>query len=200
MLAVADADGHRSSALIALMFYTGARIGELLSSDVSDIVQEAGIPVLRIVGKGRKRRNLPVIPAVYLRLERYLNSRPHTDLLPAVAGSPAGRSRPLFTTSTGRRMDPVQVRRILLRCARKAGLEPEVLSEITPHSTRATYATSNLAAGTPLRDVQYALGHEDPRTTEGYDRSSLQLDRHPSSRLAAIIAPPEFETPPPADQ
>jgi site-specific recombinase XerD len=193
LLAAADADGHLSSALIALMLYTGARIGELLSAHVSDIIQETGIPVLRIVGKGRKRRSLPVIPAVYQRLDRYLRTRPHAaDLLPALAGQPGSQKRPLFATSTGKPLDPKQVRRILLRCAKNAGLEGEVIAQLTPHSTRATYATSNLAAGTPLRDVQYALGHEDPRTTEGYDRSDLQLDRHPSSRLAAVIRPPAF--------
>jgi site-specific recombinase XerD len=195
LLAAADADGSRSSALIALMLYTGARIGELLSADVSSITQESGIPVLRIIGKGRKRRTLPVIPAVFMRLQRYLASRTQEGgTLPVLPGqSGAGRARPLFATSTGRRMMPTQVRNTLLQCARKAGLEPEVIAVLRPHSTRATYATSNLAAGTPLRDVQYALGHEDPRTTEGYDRSSLQLDRHPSTRLAAVIRPPALE-------
>jgi integrase/recombinase XerD len=193
LLAAADDDGHLSSALIALMLFTGARIGELLSAHVSDIIQEAGVPVLRIIGKGRKRRSLPVIPAVYVRLNRYLSTRPHAELLPALPGQPGSRSQPLFATSTGKALDPKQVRRILLRCATRAGLDPEVVAQLTPHSTRATYATSNLAAGTPLRDVQYALGHEDPRTTEGYDRSDLQLDRHPSSRLAAVIRPPDFK-------
>jgi integrase/recombinase XerD len=196
LLAAADSDGARSSALIALMLFTGARIGELLSADVSSIVQESGVPVLRIIGKGRKRRDLPIIPAVYLRLQHYLASRPHpASLLPAIAGQ-AGRSQPLFITSTGRRLMPTQVRHTLLLCARKAGLDPEVISVLRPHSTRATYATSNLAAGTPLRDVQYALGHSDPRTTEGYDRSSLQLDTHPSTRLAAVIRPPSLPVEP----
>ncbi|HCT77375.1 MAG TPA: hypothetical protein DGT23_12440 [Micromonosporaceae bacterium] len=77
LLEEADADGYRSSALIALMLYTGVRIGELLSLQVSDISQEKGVPVLRIAGRGRKRRSLPVIPAVYVRLERYLSSYPH---------------------------------------------------------------------------------------------------------------------------
>lgn len=194
LLVAADADGHRSSALIALMLYTGARIGELLSADVSSIAQESGVPVLRIIGKGRKRRDLPLIPAVYVRLERYLASRPYpTDLAPALLGQVRAGSQPLFTTSTGKRLMPNQVRNTLLGCARRAGLEPEVIAVLRPHSTRATYATSNLAAGTPLRDVQYALGHSDPRTTEGYDRSNLQLDRHPSTRLASVIKPPSLD-------
>ncbi len=194
LLVAADADGYRSSALIALMLYTGARIGELLSANVSSIAQESGVPVLRIVGKGRKRRNLPLIPAVYVRLERYLGSRPHpADLAPALPGQVSAGSPPLFTTSTGKRLMPTQVRNTLLGCARRAGLEPEVIAVLRPHSTRATYATSNLAAGTPLRDVQYALGHSDPRTTEGYDRSNLQLDRHPSTRLASVINPPPLD-------
>lgn len=187
LLRAADADGDRSSALIALMLYTGARIGELLAASVSDIAQESGQTVLRIMGKGRKRRNLPVTTAVFVRLRRYLDSRTDVSLLPSVRGQVGAGSVPLLATSTGGRLDPKQVRRILLRCAKRAGLDPEVLAELTPHSTRATYATANLAAGTPLRDVQYALGHQDPKTTEGYDRSSLHADRHPSFKLAGLI-------------
>jgi integrase len=79
-----------------------------------------------------------------------------------------------------------------LRCADRAGLDAETLQRLTPHSTRATYAASNLAAGASLRDVQYALGHEDPRTTEHYDRAAVPLDRHPSTRLAELIESPEL--------
>jgi site-specific recombinase XerD len=191
LLVAADEDGSLSSALIAIMLYTGARIGELLGAQTGSIGQEAGTPVLRIVGKGRKRRLLPLIPAVYARLERYLARRPGADLLPALAGQPGSRgSQPLFSTSTGQPLQPTQVRRILLRCARNAGLPLEVIAMLTPHSSRATFATTNLANGVPLRDVQYALGHGDPRTTEGYDRSALSLDTHPSARLATVISPP----------
>lgn len=192
LLQAADAHTFRTSALVALMLFTGARIGELLGADVADIGQDAGHPVLRIMGKGRKRRDLPLIPAVYVRLRRYLDSRDDMTLLPALPGQVSAGSPPLLATSRGRRVDPKQARRLLMLCAERAGLEPEVIAALTLHSTRATYATSSLAAGIPLRDVQYALGHEDPRTTEGYDRSSLSRDRHPSYLLAQIIRTDEI--------
>lgn len=199
LLLAADADGLVASALIATMLYTGARIGELLGTKLAGIGQEAGQPVLRIVGKGRKRRMLPLIPAVYSRLDRYLvhrwMNRPDAERVLALPGEVAAASSPLFATGTGRGMQPTQVRRILLRCARKAGLEPEVIAMLTPHSSRATFATTSLASGVPLRDVQYALGHGDPRTTEGYDRSQLALDRHPATRLATVIHPPPLDQP-----
>lgn len=198
LLGAADRHSLRTSALVALMLYTGARIAELLNADTADIIQVAGITVLRITGKGRKKRDLPLIPAVHERVMAYLERRFNVDTanLPALLSEVRPRKTPLLATRTGRRLTAQQARADLLSAGQLAGLDPEVLGLLTPHSTRATYATSNLEAGTPLRDVQYALGHEDPRTTEGYDRSKLRLDDHPSTRLATMIKPPPRPTTP----
>ncbi len=58
---------------------------------------------------------------------------------------------------------------------------------LSPHSLRHSFATELLASGTPLQDVQDAMGHADPRTTRRYDRSRHNLDRHPTYQLAARL-------------
>jgi integrase len=78
---------------------------------------------------------------------------------------------------------------MLRRLARATGLPEAVVAAMTPHTTRATYITAALDAGAPVRDVQYAVGHASPVTTEGYDRSALNPDRDPAYRLLGVLQP-----------
>lgn len=196
LLAAADSDSPRTAALVALLLFTGARVGELLAANVEDITQQSGQPVLPVTGKGRRERLLPLPAPIYDRVSRYLASRDDSNLLPAVAAG-ARPSRPLFVTRTGRRLDRMQVRRDLKRLARTAGgdLTP-ILDRLTPHAARHSYATDLLNDGVPLRDVQYAMGHADASTTERYDHGELNLDRHPTYRRAAQVSPTQFVAPP----
>ena len=73
--------------------------------------------------------------------------------------------------------------RIVTRLAKTAG----VTKHISPHSLRHSFITAALDAGVPLRDVQIAARHADPRTTMRYDRARNQLDRHPNY-IAADVA------------
>ena len=63
-----------------------------------------------------------------------------------------------------------------------------ITKRITPHSLRHSFITAALDAGVPLRDVQIAARHADPRTTTRYDRARNNLDRHASYIVAAFIA------------
>lgn len=183
LLATADADSPRAAAIIWLLLYTGIRVGELLAANVADLGMERGHPVLHVHGKGGKTRTVPIVPPVSARLAAYLHpGGPRGVLVPAHQAG-AGTDRPLIATAAGKRLDRKEVRRQLLRLARKAGLPQALVATLTPHSTRATYATAALDDGVPVRDVQYALGHASPVTTEGYDRSSLSPERSPAYRL-----------------
>jgi integrase/recombinase XerD len=71
--------------------------------------------------------------------------------------------------------------------ARGAGLPPELVSHLGPHAVRHTFATLALDAGVPLRDLQDAMGHKDPRTTRRYDRARGRLDRSPGYQVAAYL-------------
>ena len=60
--------------------------------------------------------------------------------------------------------------------------------KVSPHTLRHAFITAALDAGVPLRDVQEAASHADPRTTIRYDRSRGSLDRHDTYIVAAFIA------------
>ena len=68
--------------------------------------------------------------------------------------------------------------------ARRAGLAKKT----GPHTLRHAFITAALDAGVPLRDVQEAASHADPRTTKRYDRARASLDRHATYIVAAYIA------------
>lgn len=186
LVAAADADSPRTAALVALLAVTGARIAEILGADIEDITTRSGQPVLSVMGKGRRERDLPLVGA-YDALERYLATRADTDRLPALAAGARPR-RPLLATRTGKRLDQAYVWRTLRRLGAKAGLHEGLVDRLSAHALRHAYATDLIREGTPIRDVQYAMGHSTPMTTERYDHGKLHIDRHPTYRRAAMFS------------
>lgn len=190
LLTQADRDPNpRTAAIVALLLYTGMRVGEMIAADTNHLTQERGHPVLPITGKGKRKRTIPLPPSVYERLDRYLRARADAwDLLPAVTADGPGRSAPLIATVTGRRIQRSQVWRILRRLARDAGGDlAKVMNRLSPHSLRHSYATDLLDDKVPIRDVQKALGHASTSTTQLYDHGELDLDRHPTYRRATQL-------------
>ena len=90
---------------------------------------------------------------------------------------------PIFVHD-GRRMERHHAARIIRRLARQAGID----KKISPHSLRHSFITATLDAGVPLRDVQEAASHADPRTTMRYDRARRSLDRHATYIVATFVA------------
>ncbi len=91
---------------------------------------------------------------------------------------------PLFVAADGRRLDRHGAARIVHRVTLRAGISKNV----SPHTLRHAFITAALDAGVPLRDVQEAASHADPRTTIRYDRARTSLDRHATYVVAAFIA------------
>jgi integrase/recombinase XerD len=83
-----------------------------------------------------------------------------------------------------RRLDRHAAGRTVRRVARRAGIS----KRIAPHKLRHAFITAALDAGVPLRDVQEAASHADPRTTMRYDRGRQSLDRHATYIVATFIA------------
>ncbi len=81
-------------------------------------------------------------------------------------------------------MDRYAADRTVKRLARRAG----ITKRISPHSLRHSFITAALGAGVPLRDVQEAASHADPRTTMRYDRGRGSLDRHATYIVATFLA------------
>lgn len=169
LLGAAEADGLRSSALVALLGLNGLRISEALAADIADLGRERGHRTLRIVRKGGKRATAPLAPRTAAAIDALVGDR--------TAG-------PIFETRTGRRMDRQAAWKIVRRLARAAGIEQAVC----PHAFRHGFVTTALDAGVSLRDVQDAAGHADPRTTRRYDRDRHSLDRHATYSVAAQVA------------
>jgi integrase/recombinase XerD len=90
---------------------------------------------------------------------------------------------PIFLAED-RRLDRHGAGRIVRRIAQRA----EITKPVGPHTLRHAFITAALDAGVPLRDVQEAASHADPRTTMRYDRARTSLDRHATYIVAAYVA------------
>jgi integrase/recombinase XerD len=90
----------------------------------------------------------------------------------------------VFLTADGRRLDRHGAGRIVRKAARRA----RIAKSVTPRTLRHAFITAALDAGVPLRDVQDAASHADPRTTIRYDRARSSLDRHATYTVAAYVA------------
>jgi site-specific recombinase XerD len=91
---------------------------------------------------------------------------------------------PILLGNDGQRLDRFAAYRIVRRLAKRAG----VGHNVHPHSLRHAFITAALDAGVPLRDVQEAASHADPRTTMRYDRNRVSLDRHAAYMVATFVA------------
>lgn len=157
------------NALACLLGLLGLRVAEACSINIEDLFLERGHRTVRVLGKGSKPATIPLPP----RIARAVD---------AAAGERV--SGPLLLTRAGSRLNRHAATRIVRRLANAAG----VTKHISPHSLRHSFITAALDAGVPLRDVQIAARHADPRTTTRYDRARNNLDRHASYIVTAFVA------------
>jgi integrase/recombinase XerC len=143
----------RDTALFTLLYGCGLRIAEALTLDVRDAPPAGSDGMLRVTGKGRKQRIVPVLPAVREAIAAWLAL--HPDRQP---------DSPLFLGARGGRLDPAVAQRTLRQFRRLHGL-PE---HATPHALRHSFATHLLAGGADLRSIQDLLGHASLSTTQRY--------------------------------
>ena len=170
--------GKRDTAILALLYGCGLRLGEALALNRRDAPYAQGdeIPTLVVMGKGRKQRAVPVLPAVAAAIADYLAACPY-------AGD---GETPLFRGARGARLNPRLVQLRLQQLRARLGL-PE---SATPHALRHSFATHLLAGGGDLRAIQELLGHASLSTTQRYtevDASALLAvydKAHPRARSA----------------
>lgn len=195
-IAAADQDKGpqrlRTSALVTVIIFSGARTSEVTAADIEDLGTDRGHRVLWVTRKGGKRRALVLPPPAAERLNAYLAGREDVEHLPAVTADGAPRPhRPLFVTRHGQRLYEADIRETIQRLGKAAGLPEDLTRRLGPHAVRHTFATLYLDAGGSMRDLQDAMGHADPRTTRRYDRARYTLDRSPGYLLASYLAPAE---------
>lgn len=151
--------GLRDAALLELLYATGIRVSELTGLDIDDIDRHRR--VVRVFGKGRKERVVPLgTPALHA-VDRWL-----AHGRPALAGSESPPA--VFLGARGGRMDQRVVRRVVHE--RLGAVEG--VADLGPHGLRHTAATHLLEGGADLRSVQEILGHASLGTTQIYTHVS----------------------------
>jgi integrase/recombinase XerC len=168
----------RDMAILLLLYGCGLRLGEALSLNRRDAQWARGdeVQTLMVMGKGRKQRAVPVLPAVAAAVAEYLAECPYS-------GDPEA---PLFRGARGARLNPRLVQLRLERLRKQLSL-PDTA---TPHALRHSFATHLLAGGGDLRAIQELLGHASLSTTQRYtevDTAALLAvydEAHPRARGA----------------
>ena len=156
-------------ALISLLALNGLQVSEATGASIEALGVERGHRTLVITHKGGKVVAIPLAPRTARAIDLAIGER---------------TEGPIFLAADGRRLDRHGAGRIVRRTARRAG----IIKPVGPHTLRHAFITAALDAGVPLRDVQEAASHADPRTTMRYDRARTSLDRHATYIVAAYVA------------
>ena len=150
-MAASPWEGLRDRALFTLLYGCGLRLSEALNLNRRDVTDA---DVLTILGKGRKQRIVPVLPAVRTALETWMAACPF----------PHGPDGPLFTGARGGRLNPALADKAMRHIRHLMGLPDSA----TPHALRHSFATHLLGDGADLRAIQELLGHASLSTTQRY--------------------------------
>jgi len=156
-------------ALISLLALNGLRVSEATGANIEALGVERGHRTLVIIRKGGKVVTIPLAPRTARAIDLAVGER---------------SDGPVFLAADGRRLDRHGAARVVRRVACRAG----ITKPVGPHTLRRAFITAALDAGVPLRDVQEAASHADPRTTMRYDRARGSLDRHATYIVAAYLA------------
>ncbi len=165
----------RDRAIIELLYATGARVSEVVSLDVDDLVDQT---MVRLFGKGSKERIVPVGSYAQRAVEAYL-VRVRPVLAKLGKGTPA-----VFLNQRGSRLSRQSVWQVISDAAAKAKLS----TEVSPHTLRHSFATHLLEGGADVRVVQELLGHSSVATTQIYTLITVDALRevystaHPRAR------------------
>lgn len=170
-------EGQRNRAIIETLYSCGLRVSELCNLRLSDLYLKEGF--IRVEGKGRKQRLVPISSTAIDEIELYMHDRNQIDIKP-------GYEDYLFISSLRKKnLSRIMVFHLVKELAEKAGIR----KVISPHTFRHSFATHLLENGANLRVIQAMLGHEDIGTTEIYthiDSTRLRteiVEHHPRNIL-----------------
>lgn len=160
--------GIRNTALFMLLYGAGLRIDEALSLKIKNLPRDG---FLRIIGKGDKERQVPVLDIVENTLSEYINECPY----------PNSPERAIFLGARGAQLNQGVAQKAMRDLRGSLGL-PE---NATPHALRHSFATHLLQNGANLREIQELLGHSSLSTTQRYteinatEMMRIYKDAHP---------------------
>ncbi|WP_430593304.1 site-specific tyrosine recombinase XerD [Humidisolicoccus flavus] len=172
----------RDHALLEMLYATGARVSEIVQLDVDDVIEG---DTVRVTGKGKKQRLVPVGSFARKALDAYLvRARP---ILAAKTGGPA-----LFLGARGARLSRQSAWLVIQAIADRA----ELSAHISPHTFRHSFATHLIEGGADVRVVQELLGHSSVATTQIYtlltadSLRDMYRESHPRAQRATADATP----------
>ncbi|MDP8217540.1 MAG: tyrosine recombinase XerC [Candidatus Theseobacter exili] len=147
----------RDRAILEVLYSTGIRVNELTGLDVSHV--DFSAQVMRVFGKGKKERIVPLGKPAISAMKRYLSAqRSHVRM------KSDSDKKAVFQNLRGGRLSARSIERLL----KKYQLQVGILKKITPHTFRHSFATHMLDGGADLRCVQELLGHKNLSTTQIY--------------------------------
>ncbi|MDR1711625.1 MAG: site-specific tyrosine recombinase XerD [Propionibacteriaceae bacterium] len=175
----ATVEGLRDAALLELLYGSGARVSEVLGLDVDDYYAAEEAATLRLFGKGRKQRIVPLGSYARKAVQAWLvRGRPEYAAR-ARRGTPA-----LLLNQHGARLSRQSAWLIIRKHAQTA----QITADISPHTLRHSFATHLLEGGADVRVVQELLGHASVTTTQIYTLVTVDhlrevfLTAHPRAR------------------
>ena len=154
-----------------MLYACGLRVSEILQLRLSDLFLSEGF--IRVIGKGKKTRLVPIGPYSIKRLEGYLENRV-SEYQPQLQYEDV-----LFLNRRGKSL----TRAMIFTLTKQIVEKTRIKKEISPHTFRHCFATHLLENGADLRAIQLMLGHESITTTEIYLHSSVEKLRDTIEKL-----------------
>jgi integrase/recombinase XerC len=146
----------RDCAILELLYSSGVRVGELVALNLNGLDMDLGI--VKVMGKGRKERIVPIGSKAIGALKAYLDERGNVE-----------DEEPLFVNLRGGRLTARSIGRLVKKYTKRSG----IFRKVSPHSLRHTFATHLLDAGADIREIQEMLGHASLSTTQRYTHLSV---------------------------
>jgi integrase/recombinase XerD len=170
--------GQRDRIMFAMLYNTGGRVSEITGLQVADVVLD-GSATVRIRGKGRKERSVPLWRTTAVEIRKWLAS---------IDGRP---DQPLFPGWSGTRMTrPAVAARLQLAVQSAAVSCPQLTKRrVSPHIIRHSTAMHMLQAGVDITLIALWLGHENPTTTHMYVEADLAM----KERALKAVQPPNIK-------
>jgi len=168
-------EGQRNRAILETLYSCGLRVSELIGLRFPDLYLDEGF--IKVEGKGRKQRLVPISPVAIKEINFYLPDRNLINVK-------KGHEDVLFLSRRGTALSRIMIFHIIKVQTELAGIRKTV----SPHTFRHSFATHLLEGGANLRAIQQMLGHEKIATTEIYthlDRDFLRseiLEHHPRNK------------------
>lgn len=151
-----DPEDERNDMIVLLLYTTGIRRAELasLTTDSIDLEQKK----IRVIGKGSKEREIPLLNEVCKLLERYLQNICKNE------------KKHLFLTKQNKPITHNQIYEVVKKVLTRAGIQ----GKQTPHTLRHTFATHLMAGGASIKSIQELLGHSSLSSTEIYTHNTIE--------------------------